>query len=275
MIKFLKEEIKKNKEISETLKDCSDDFLLRNSSIIFTALDKGNISEGYKVSIKISDDIIEWDYVPDSKDAKLVEKIHQIRKHYNYKLPSDWEKFYLIDLNDVNWTENKREFAIHAKRIIKSIEENKETKGLWLYGINNSGKTFASIALLNMLTKHNKKVSFVSISELVSKTQYSINNPEESYGLLNEKIKKSDVVVLDDLGSERPTPWFKENVLLPIIDYRFKANKLTIITSNSSIKKYANKLKSRSQNPEIEEDTNNKIISRLKDLTGNNEINIG
>ena len=275
MINFLKEQINKNIEVKEILKDCSDIFLLNNQSIILAALDEESISNGYKVVIKIVDDVVEWDYVPDSDNAKIVEEIHNIRKQYIYKLPDDWSKFYLIDLNDVNWTENKREFATQSKRIIKSVKENTETKGLWLYGINNSGKTYCSIALLNMLANSGKTVAFVNISELVSRTQSSIGNPNENYGVFNENIKKADVVILDDLGSERPTPWFKENVLLPIIDYRSKANKLTIITSNSNINKYANKLKNRSQNPEVEADTNSKIISRLRDLCGNNEVNIG
>ena len=275
MIIFLKQEINKNKNIKKILENCSDSFLMKNSSIILASLDQENVPKGYKVIIKIVDDSIEWDYAPDSDDTKIIEEIHKIRKQYSYKLPSDWEKFYLIDLNDVNWTEDKRELALHSKRIIKSMNSNEETKGFWLYGVNNSGKTYGSIALLNMLALKNKTVAFVSLSELVAKTQSSISDPNENYGAINDKIKKADVVILDDLGSERPTPWFKENILLPIIDYRFKANKLTIITSNSDIEKYGRKLKNRSQNPKVESDTNDKIISRLRDLTGNNEIKIG
>ena len=173
MLDFLKEQINKNKEIRDILKDCDDAFLLENSSMILAALDEDNVSNGYRVSIKIVEGILEWDYLPNSENAKIIESIHNVRKQYSYKLPSDWEKFYLIDLNnDVNWTENKREFAAHAKRILDAIKSKKDTKGIWLYGINNSGKTYASIALLNMISKQNKKVAFVSISELVSKTQY-------------------------------------------------------------------------------------------------------
>ncbi len=268
MLDFLKDEIKKNNDISDVLKNVTDDFLLQNQSIILSALDKTVWPDGYKIKIWINkeENTLEWIYVPDSQDAKKNEKIFYMETKYSYKLPNDWEKYYLIDLNDVHWTENKREFAAICKKILKNIDENNDFKGFWLYGITNCGKTFGSIALLNMIASKNKSVSFVNIPDLILKTQDSFKSSENNSDISLEKIIKSDVIVIDDLGSERPTPWFKENILLPIIDYRLKSNKPTIFNSNLNIGKYKNKLKFRSQNPEIEEETNLKIISRINDL---------
>ena len=274
MIDFLKKQINKKPEIKELLKDCSDDFLLSNQAIILTALDEDNMPKGYKVTIQINGDVIEWSYTPNSKKTEENETIYLRSLQYSYKLPSDWKKYYLLDLNDVNWTENKRELAVKFKKILDNTKHNKENKGLWIWGSNNCGKSYATIALLNMIADLDNKVAFINISELTTKTQAAINDINNNYTLYIEQIKKADVIVLDDLGSERPTPWFKENVLLPIIDYRSKANKTTIINSNCNVDKYINRLKYRSQNPDIEEDINNKIGSRMKELIGNYEIKI-
>ena len=274
MLDFLKEQIAKNQEIKTILKDCDDAFLLANQSIILTALDEENMPEGYKVSIKINEDVVEWEYTPNTKNTEEAKKIYDKSLDYSYKLPVDWKKYYLLNLNDVNWTENKRELAKACKFILSEIKNKRKPKGMWIWGNNNSGKTYATIALLNMVADLNKKVAFVNIPELIAQTQAAIRSSSNNYSIYIEQIKKADVVVLDDLGSERPTPWFKENVLLPIVDYRLKANKTTIINSTSNIDKYMNRLKYRSQNPEIEEDNNKKIEFKLKSLIGNKEIKI-
>ncbi|NQX83464.1 MAG: ATP-binding protein [Mycoplasmataceae bacterium] len=233
---------------------------------ILAALDEENTPKGYKVTIIVNEDMLEWKYTPKSENTIILEKIKKVSSFYKYKLPLDWNNFYLVNLNNIRWTEDKRTLAIECKKIISLIESGKKAKGFWLYGISNSGKTYASIALLNMIALKGKSVAFVNISDLVAKTQDSFRNFNAYSGNALEQVKKADVVIIDDLGSERPTPWFKENILLPIIDYRVKADKTTIFTSNSNISKYGNKLKFRSQNPEIEEDTNNKIISRINSL---------
>ncbi|MCK5866869.1 MAG: ATP-binding protein [Mycoplasmataceae bacterium] len=274
MINLLKELINKNEIVKKTLQDCSDEFLLKNKTIIFTALDDENIKEGYNVKIIIVNGHLEWEYNPIKENTKEYELITSIKNMYRYKLPEDWSKYYLLNPNDIDWTEDKRQLAIEFKRMIESIEKKQKVKGIWVLGVSNSGKTFATISLLNYFAKKNKTVSFVSVPELVTTTQKSIGNFNLSTMDYVDKIKKSDIIVIDDLGSERPTPWFKENILLPIIDYRMKANKLTIFNSNLTIGKYANKLKYRSQNPEVEEDTNNKLISRINGLIAR-EIRIG
>ncbi len=275
MIEFLKDLINKNEDVKKALQDCSDDFLLENQSIILAALDEDSFKEGYKIRLQVKDGIIEWEYIPTNENSIEFELINSISANYSYKLPNDWSHHYLINLNDVNWTEDKRELVKPMKNILKAAKEKKSIKGFWLWGSNESGKSFATIALLNMLSKEGKKVSFVNMSDLLLSAQKSMNDYNTSTMEIIEKIKKSDVIVLDDIGSERPTPWFKENVLLPIIDYRVKSNKTTIFTSNVNIEKYHARLNARSQNPDSEKETNDKIISRIKTLINNLEIKIG
>lgn len=271
MINRLKELINKDNEIKEALEGLSDDFLLNNAAIIMAALDSENIKEGFKIKIAVDHDekVITWTYVPTGQDEVKRSAISETSKKYTYKLPKDLENYYLIDLNDVTWTDNKRELASEFKRMLEEVDNEQFTKkGIWVFGPSNLGKTHASIGFLNNCVKRGKSVAFVNVSDLILNTQnsfsaYSANDTNQSY---IDQIRAADVVVLDDIGAERPTPWFKENILLPIIDYRFKSNKLTVFTSNSDVIKYAGKLKARSQNPEVEQDTNDKIINRIQSL---------
>ncbi len=271
MIEKIKEMIKQNKEIYEILQDCSDDFIMHNSSIILAALDTENIKKDHKIIIELDEDgeNLLWTYAPTGQEAIKKEKILNVKRNYTYKLPEDLSNMYLLDINtDVQWSENKRPLSNEFKRMLYADSNNQQfERGIWIHGWANIGKTHSSIALLNKFASKGKTVAFVNVSDLRAKTQATFNlSPFNNSDNYIEQIRSADVVVLDDLGSERPTPWFKENVLLPIIDFRFKANKLTIFTSNKSLEKYSKWLVFRSQNPESEIDTNNKIISRIKSL---------
>ncbi len=266
-------EIKNNRDVYEVLQDCSDEFIMQNVSIILSALFPNDDNPGYKIKLYLDeeDDILNWTYVPVGEDTIRYEEINYIKEHYTFKLPKDMESYYLLDINEhVKWNKQMIGLSSLIKKIIGSHENNESVKqGIWLYGSSNVGKTHISICLLNLFVKRYKlNVAFVNVSELILLTQSSFNasygdRKHESY---IEQARKADVVVIDDLGAERPTPWFKENVLLPILDYRFKSSKTTIFTSNNSINKYSNKLINRSQDKKMEEDTNAKIISRIRSL---------
>ncbi len=267
----IREMIKENKEIEEVLQDCSDEFLEANLNLILTALDPDGVKPGYKIRLEVDSEegTLNWTYVPAGEATEKQAKIDFTKRHYTYEMPNDFENLYLIDLNDIEWKESKRALAAEFKRIIAAYEKpGAFVPGIWLYGASNTGKTFATIGLLNHFANKQKTVAFVNMSDLIIVTQnsFNVNSFDKKHENYIEQARKADILVIDDIGAERPTPWFKENILLPIIDYRFKSNKTTIFSSNKTIKKYENSLKARSQNPEAEEDTNNKIVARIRSL---------
>ncbi len=278
-INKLRELISENKEIAEVLDGCSDDFLSVNSGLILTALDDEGVKPGYKIKLEVDEleGTLNWTYVPAGEETERMAAINSIRSKYAFELPND--DLYLLDLqSDINWIEAKRNLVAKIVELKKALieQEIERVPGFWLYGPSNTGKTRASIALLNLFAKNGKNVAFVNLSDLTIKTQSSFNTKQgdrENESMV-EKARKADVVVIDDIGSERPTPWFKSDVLLPILDYRFKSGKTTIFTSNNTIEKFGNKLKSRSQNPEVEEDINRKIIARISSLTNNEMVKV-
>ncbi len=271
-IEQLRELIKTNKEVNEALQSCSDDFLLVNINLILAALDPEKVEKDHKIVLEVNEEenVLTWTFEPISGDPLERSKIDAIKKNYKYKLPKDQEQLYLLNINNsIQWHEGREDMRNSVVKITSLIKENNEIiKGYWFWGKTDSGKTWASIALLNRISELGKTVAFVSVPELILKTQnsYNINSYSQDYENHLDQIMKADVIVIDDLGSERPTPWFKQNILFTILDYRFKSNKTTIFTSNSNIESYEWKLNQRSQYIESEMEINEKIVSRIKSL---------
>jgi len=48
-------------------------------------------------------------------------------------------------------------------------------------------------------------------------------------------IKKARVVVCDDIGAESLSGWFRDEILLPLLNYRMEHQKITWFTSNLKI----------------------------------------
>ena len=61
----------------------------------------------------------------------------------------------------------------------------------------------------------------------------------KSFGLrfdeLLNHLKSVDVLLLDDLGSENMTPWLRDEILGPVLNYRLMEEKPVFVSSNMSI----------------------------------------
>lgn len=274
MLKEIKEAIENNKEVKEALQGCSDDFILQNASLIYKALSNIDVFDGYKVRIWVEDEKLNWDYAPTKESTIKEEKSKKVASKYTYKLPSGQESLYLIDLNQITWTDDKKDFAIKCKELVKELSEGNNPKGYWMKGKTNSGKTFASIALLNTLAKKGYSVAYVNIGSLVSQVNETMSSWDESYSIIIEQINRAKIIVIDDFGVQKTTTWFNENVLIPILEYRGLANKTTIFTSNVGIEELKSKLEFRVEFKKDDMETNEKLISKLKQLI-DKEMRIG
>lgn len=236
--------------------------ILKNSLLIERYILEKNNNEGdYNIKILIENKkLYETIQLKDNEKNKL----EKIKSNYVYPLIS--ENHYKLRINkDFKKTENRNELSVLFKKILT----NKFNKsGLWIYGNFGIGKTFSGICLLNKFAELDKKVAFFLFPELITKINSTINNYDASEKMINiiEKIKEIDIILFDDIGSEKSSSWFRDNFLFPLLNYRFENNKMTLFTSNISIKEYKNVINNlKNSNKKIEEISSNRIIQRLKD----------
>ena len=122
---------------------------------------------------------------------------------------------------------------------------------LVLLGQNGCGKTHLAAAIANHLQSQGKDVLFVVVPDFLDHLR-STFSPEShvSYDYLFEKIKKADILVLDDYGEHAATPWAQEK-LYQLINYRYNARLATVITTSYNLEEIEGRISSRMVDPSI------------------------
>ena len=118
------------------------------------------------------------------------------------------------------------------KHIVETIGNKKEDfyKGLYLYGTFSIGKTYNLAVIANELSKNNIKSLLIYFPDLVLDLKNAMGTPR--FEELVNMLKSIDVLMLDDVGSENITPWVRDEILGPVINYRMMAELPMYISSN-------------------------------------------
>lgn len=85
---------------------------------------------------------------------------------------------------------------------------------------------------------------FISIPDLLLKIRASFKDDSTTEEEIIERFSNIDILMLDDIGSEKPTEWVLQTLYL-IIDHRYRELKETYITSNLSLDQLAERLSDR------------------------------
>lgn len=105
-------------------------------------------------------------------------------------------------------------------------------KGLLLAGDCGTGKTHLAVAIINALIEKGIPGVFVTVPELLQKIResYSKTASVSSADIIN-LVKTAELLVLDDLGAEKPNEWTEEQFYV-VINARYENELPTIITTN-------------------------------------------
>lgn len=155
-----------------------------------------------------------------------------------------------------------------AKEFLKS-----GSGGLFFYGIPGTGKTFLTSIVTKEFLKLGKSVIFGDVPTLLRILRDTFDNPNINLADLMRNLVTVDLLVLDDLGAERPTSWGVEQ-LHSIVDQRYNSeNKPIIVTSNYRLSEIGERLNHpKDDNVRLPNVTGDRIVSRLAEMCRRIEI---
>jgi DNA replication protein DnaC len=193
----------------------------------------------------------------------------------SYNLP---KKFAGARMDNYNPAHKSQESA--TQRCIeyaKNLDKIKQGTGLIFHGPYGTGKTHLAVATVYELIKNNPDqfvprpgpwdydngfkngmmFTFVSVVDLLATIREGFDGSDYKKGKaadLLHRVKCDEIVILDDIGAEKPSEWVEEQ-LYSLIDLRYRMERATIFTTNCSIPK------------ELEQQIGERAVSRIFEMT--------
>lgn len=144
-----------------------------------------------------------------------------------------------LDIGKFPWETYKKDVS-KLKRIVESFvydfqKWRDEGIGLYIYSeAKGSGKTMIANAICGSIcTKYNMIARFTKVEDFIAdvKKSYDSRNQDELSKVNVRKYYDAELLVLDDLGVSKITEW-GQGVLHDLINERYKADRMCIVTSN-------------------------------------------
>jgi len=105
-------------------------------------------------------------------------------------------------------------------------------RGLLYYGSSGTGKTHLAVAALRaLILDKGVRGYYVNLLELVQKLMMAFDAGGAARQEILEPVVEADVVVLDELGAGKVTPWVLD-LLYFVVNSRYMKQRLTICTTN-------------------------------------------
>lgn len=185
--------------------------------------------------------------------SKKVEKIIKNSKMSKRNLSYKFDNF---EPNNSN-----RKVFNNLKNYSEELLNGIEKKGLILVGNNGGGKTHLACSIANKLIENGILVIYGTLINLFAELRNSYDTDNNISEMEIIKLYENvDLLIIDDLGKEKPSEWGLEK-LFTIINSRYEKNLPVIITTNYNQNSLVERL---SLNGEIE--TAKSIISRLYEM---------
>lgn len=220
----------------------------------------GNIIKGGYQPVLRTDPYIEIVYRPTKEKAEELRRV-KIREHLKFYDSEVYIQDASLSKFEVSNEEREKAYKLSAD-FLQNYQKDKYAKGLFIYGKYATGKSYLLSAIAQELAEKNVSVLFVYMPDLVRSIRQGMNE-----GNLEQRInqlKQADVLMMDDIGGENMSPWFRDEILVPVMQYRLSAQLPVFMTSNFQ---YIQLLEALTVNKdEMNRVKAARLIQRLKDL---------
>ena len=188
---------------------------------------KGLVPVLDKTSTYISLDYVECEYQ---------EELSKQKNHHLHLYNTSF-----VDLEGKIFVNPERQNVLeYVKKFLNTYLENPKQKGLYLHGSYGCGKSYIMGNLAKGLADKGVDCAFVYYPDFVRMIKQMILTG--GINKIVEELKKVPVLFLDDFGGESNTNFIRDEVLLPILQYRMINKKPLFITSNISEKEITDHL---------------------------------
>lgn len=137
--------------------------------------------------------------------------------------------------SDTALTKEREDVIGELLKFINSYKPNSTEyqKGLYLAGPFGVGKTYMMGALANELSENGVETTLVNVPTYSAEIKQAIATNTVEAKLVS--IKNTPILVLDDIGAEMNSAWFRDEVLMVILQHRMLQELPTFFTSNFTI----------------------------------------
>lgn len=122
---------------------------------------------------------------------------------------------------------------------------------LVLMGPPGCGKTHLAAGIANQRLAEGQPAIFSVVPDLLDHLRLTFSPQSDvSYDELFETVKTTELLILDDLGTQSSTPWAQEK-LFQLLNYRYNAQLPTVVTTNHRLGELDERLRSRLTDPQL------------------------
>ena len=134
--------------------------------------------------------------------------------------------------SDTALTPERQDVIGELLKFIESYNPESTTyqKGLYLAGPFGVGKTYMMGALANELSENGIETTLVNVPTYSAEIKQAI--PTNTVEAKLVSLKNTPILVLDDIGAEMNSSWFRDEVLMVILQHRMLQELPTFFTSN-------------------------------------------
>lgn len=129
------------------------------------------------------------------------------------------------------WNRSLQQARLVAEAFAREYPQVDQT-GLLLMGPCGVGKTHLAVAVLKAACAKGASVLYYDYRELLKQIQASYNAESQTSELeVLDPVLTAELLLLDDLGSSKPSPWALETVG-HILNTRYNEKRITLVTTN-------------------------------------------
>ncbi|EHO50937.1 primosomal protein DnaI [Lentilactobacillus kisonensis] len=237
-------DIKSDPEIAQFIKDhhdeLADNAIERSASKLYEYAnvkrqlkqDKQSFAPGYLPQLVVNDHLIDISYTASPQTLARQKSQSLARRITTISMPKDIKQARI---------EGFDKDASRFEALTKGIEFINAVKsdpghfhpGLYIYGPFGVGKTYLTGALANELADRNIQTTMVHFPSFAVEMKAAIATNSVADKI--DVIKKSPVLMIDDIGAGIRFPWVRDEVLGVILEYRMQQQLPTFFTSNFSM----------------------------------------